>query len=257
MNIIIPMAGEGRRFRGIGDKPFIPVTNLRLGIKIPMVASAISDLPRTPEDKLILIGRGPEKKIAQFSTYLAYDKYIEIEKVTQGQAESCLLAMENISGEESLLISNCDHGMSFDQESWQKLILSSDVVVYTFKNHDEALRRPESYGWVLLDRMNNPIDVLVKEKPSVDHGQEAQVIIGTFWFKKARYFYEYVQIMMKNNDRRNNEFYVDQVMKYILQSGLKFKVFEVDQFHCWGTPLELEQYEKTVSYWRDFFARRS
>ena len=105
--------------------------------------------------------------------------------------------------------------------------------------------------------MKNIIDVMVKEKPVIDLDHECQLIIGTFWFKKAKYFYESVRMMMESNDRRNNEFYVDQVMKYILQSGLRLKVLEVDQFHCWGTPRELEQYEKTVSYWREFLEKRS
>lgn len=256
MNIIIPMAGEGRRFQGLGNKPFIPVTNLRLGLRIPMVASAISDLPRKLEDKLILVGSVPENKIAELSAYFSYDKYIQVEAVTEGQAASCLLAMKDISMNESLLISNCDHGMSFDQEAWLKSISLSDVVVFTAKSHDEALRRPEAYGWVLLDKMKNPIDVVVKKKPAIEQDHEAQVIIGTFWFKKASYFQESARMMMENNDRRNNEFYVDQVMKYILESGLRLKVLEVDQFHCWGTPIELEQYEKVVSYWRDFLEKR-
>ena len=58
--------------------------------------------------------------------------------------------------------------------------------------------------------------------------------------------------MIKADDRINGEFYVDQVIKYVLKLGYKAKVFEIDRYIGWGTPEDYENYQKTFEYWRGF-----
>ena len=48
--------------------------------------------------------------------------------------------------------------------------------------------------------------------------------------------------MIKNNERINNEFYVDKCIDNLIEIGKKVYAFEVEEFHCWGTPEELKTY---------------
>ena len=49
--------------------------------------------------------------------------------------------------------------------------------------------------------------------------------------------------------RTNNEFYVDDVINQNIKDGLNVKVFEVENYICWGTPDDYETYQ----YWQNFF----
>jgi hypothetical protein len=53
----------------------------------------------------------------------------------------------------------------------------------------------------------------------------------------------------KENIRSNNEFYVDDVLNQNIKTGLNVKVFQVENYICWGTPDDYETY----SYWQRFF----
>ena len=61
--------------------------------------------------------------------------------------------------------------------------------------------------------------------------------------------------MIAENDRINNEFYVDEAVKHALELGYRAKVFEVDRYIGWGTPKDYEDYQATFEYWHGFAAR--
>jgi hypothetical protein len=75
------------------------------------------------------------------------------------------------------------------------------------------------------------------------------VVVGTFYFKKAKTFFEAARAMIEKGIRVNGEFYVDTVINEVIASGAKVKAFEVDRYLCWGTPDEL----MTYTYWQRFF----
>jgi len=258
MNILIPMAGAGSRFAQVGykeHKPVILVTERRSGKKIPMVVAATQDLPESATSKIIYVDRdfhkkdGVEEKIKEFFPSV---EFITINELTQGQASTCLLAKAHINNAQELLIAGCDNGIVFDEAKFAEAKKSADVLIFTFRNNEAVLENPKGYGWVDADESGVVKGVSVKvpisENPVKDHA-----IVSAFWFKQGQYFVKSAEEMIVQNDRINDEFYADQVMKYCLQKGLKVKVFEVDKYLCWGTPAEYENYEKTINYWRGFY----
>jgi hypothetical protein len=58
--------------------------------------------------------------------------------------------------------------------------------------------------------------------------------------------------MIQKGDRINNEFYVDLAIKYAINLGYKVKVFEITRYLGWGTPEDYENYENTITYWKNF-----
>ena len=104
------------------------------------------------------------------------------------------------------------------------------------------------YGWVKTDLKNNAIEVSVKI-PISTNPYEDHAIVGTFWFKKVEYYKIGLQNLLKKKITVNNEYYIDSLMGELIKMGLRVKVFEVNNYICWGTP---DDY-KTFNYWQSFF----
>lgn len=80
-------------------------------------------------------------------------------------------------------------------------------------------------------------------------------MVATFWFKRGSIFVEAAKKMIEENDRINGEFYVDEVIKHILELGYNAEVFEIERYIGWGTPEDYEIYQKTFEYWSGFYER--
>jgi bifunctional N-acetylglucosamine-1-phosphate-uridyltransferase/glucosamine-1-phosphate-acetyltransferase GlmU-like protein len=255
------MAGEGKRFIDGGykiNKPAIPTIDRKSGKEFPMVVCAVMDLPDVEYDgnNITFIERifhkndGVEQKIKQY-----YEKanFIVIKNLTEGQATTCLFAKNIINNNEELLIAGCDNGMIYDKEKFEQLKSEADMLVFTYRNNESVLDNPNAYGWVIINENNNITDVSVKKSIS-DTPKNDHAIVATFWFKKGSVFVEAAEKMISENDRINNEFYVDQVIKHVLKLGYSAKVFEIDKYICWGTPKDYENYMNTIKYWKEFLS---
>tara|TARA_Y100001980_G_C14522212_1_gene297560 strand:- start:541 stop:1293 length:753 start_codon:yes stop_codon:yes gene_type:complete len=239
---LIPMAGNGQRFLDEGYKIPKPLIEIR---EIPMVIHSAQSLP--PADKWIFICRqyhlskfGIDKVI---KNYYPNSVIISIDKATEGQASTCLLAKDYINDNDSLVIGACDNSIEYDIEKYNSLSKNVDALIFTFKNNESASNNPEMYGWVDVDRNLNAKRVSCKapisKNPINDHA-----IVGTFFFKEAAYFFQNTKQIISSNLRINNEFYIDSVMDECLRSGLKISALETSEYNCWGTPHDLEKYLK-------------
>ena len=62
--------------------------------------------------------------------------------------------------------------------------------------------------------------------------------------------------MIDNNDRINNEYYVDQAIKHMLELGYKGVVFPVNRFLNYGTPEDYELYTELINHFSGFCASK-
>lgn len=246
---LVPLAGEGSRYKKAGystPKPLIEVQG------VPMIVAAASTLPEAGSNVFLcrkehINSYGIDKILKR---HFSNTTIVTVEKLTEGQASTCLLAKSYIDPESELTIGACDNGMEWDYMKFKKLMNSTgtDVIIWTFRNYPPVKLRPEMYGWVEVDKKGFAESVSVKipisDKPMNDHA-----VIGTFSFKKAQCFFDYTEQMIKQNRRINNEFYIDELMNVMIEADLNVKVFEVDTYLGWGTPNEL----KTFNYWSDYF----
>ena len=253
------MAGEGKRFADEGykfSKPAIPTIDRRTGEEKPMVACAVLDLPGVEKDgaNVIFVDRdfhktdGVEKAIlGEFPQA----QFITIDHLTEGQACTCLLAKEQINNDDELLIAGCDNGMVYNEEKFEKARRECDCLVFTYRNNEVVLANPNAYGWMIIDENNNVIGTSIKKAIS-DNPMNDHAVVATFWFRQGGIFVDAAEKMIAENDRINNEFYVDQVAKHVLDLGYTVKVFEIDRYIGWGTPKDYENYTQTIRYWQKF-----
>jgi hypothetical protein len=150
----------------------------------------------------------------------------------------------------SLLIAATDNGMIYDKEKYQKLIESEnvDAIIFTFRHHVSSKNNPQMYGWVNIDGNDNALGVSVKV-PVSDNPYNDHAIVGTFYFKKVTYFNQAIQKLLDKDIKVNGEYYVDSLMGELIGLGLNVKIFEIEDYICWGTP---DDYE-TFVYWQSFF----
>lgn len=250
---LIPMAGAGERFsrEGYADpKPLIPI-----GGK-PMVEQSLKTLPaaqnwicavrtehlENPSLEPALKGKSRKLQI------------IRVDRLTEGQASTCLLARDQIDPEEPLLIAPCDAAMIYDEERYASLTSSQDVdcLVWTFRNHPHANRNPKQYGWAGANA-EGKIERVTCKSPLSETPQRDPGIIGTFWFRKARFFLEAADELIRQNRRVNNEFYVDTAIEVLVEQGRSAFIFDVKHYICFGTPDDVRTYQ----YWERYFRQAS
>ncbi len=248
--LLMPMVGHGSRFKDQGYrniKPLISVSGK------PMYTQAEFTLPQMEKKCFVL-----RKNMVDYGNLNAHvidnqsnTGLVTTETMTDGQASSCMLAERHIENESTLLISACDHGITYDEEKYLTLLNDKniDVIVWSVRGYANAVRNPHMYGWIKTKGDDsNQIDSVSVKKP-LDNPSEDPIIIGTFTFKRGRIFKESAEKLFSSGERINGEFYVDSCINYAIQCGYNCVVFEVDTFMCWGTPNDLKCFE----YWQNCF----
>jgi len=251
--LILPMAGKGSRFAKEGyllPKPLLDVDGKS------MIIQAVNCLPECDENTFICLS----DHIDKFNIYdtikqnYSNAKIVGIDDTTDGQACTCEIGIlvNNIDLEKPILISACDNGVYYDTKKYEEMVNdeSIDVIVWSFRNNQSSKTNPNAYAWLDVDDEGFVKHVSCKnfiyDDPLTTHA-----IIGTMFFRLGRFFYDGLLKNYEENIKTNGEFYVDDVLNQNIKDGLKIKVFEVENYICWGTPNDY----KTYNYWLDHFTK--
>ena len=255
--LILPMAGAGSRFSKKGyklSKPLLDVNGK------PMIIQAVNCLPETTSKVFICL-------IEHLKTYslksILEKEYNNchiygIDNVTEGQGCTTEIGIKQskLDMESSILISACDNGVYYNRLKYQSLLNdeTNDIIIWTFRNNPTSKNNPNMYSWLETDENDCITQVSCKKFIEGKHDlKTSHVIIGTMFFRKAKYFIDGLNMNYNENIRSNGEFYVDDVINQNIKMGLNVKVFEVDNYICWGTPDDYETY----LYWQRFFNKCS
>jgi NDP-sugar pyrophosphorylase family protein len=251
--LILPMAGKGSRFSEKGyklPKPLLDVDGEK------MIVKAVNCLPKSENNVFICLDEhlknfDLEKILSQFPNF----KIKSINTTTEGQACTCEIGINefNLDLENPILISACDNGVYYNVDEYIKLLNddSNDIIVWSFRNNQTSKINPNMYAWLEVDEDNLIKHVSCKNFIYQDP-LKTHAIIGTMFFRKAKYFIDGLKSNYESNIRTNGEFYVDDVLNQNIRSGLKVKVFEVENYICWGTPDDYQTY----NYWKDYFSNK-
>lgn len=228
MNIIIPMAGEGRRFKEAGykeDKPFINIDGKA------MIRRVVDNLPIKEGDRLIIIcRRGQEGKLRGLGA-----EVIPILDPTEGAACTVLLAERFINTRDELLIANSDQIVEYNLENWHAVRrLARPVaegIVWLFKSdgHPKWSYAKVNYEGTITE---------VAEKDPISEWATC----GLYYWSSGHSFVRYAEQMIDNDTKVNGEFYTCPVYNEALKIGKSVLPFFVDRMHGLGTPEDLENY---------------
>ena len=243
MTNLITLAGEGSRFRDKGvllPKPMVEVDGT------PMIIKSVSCLPIA--EKNVFVCR--EEHLCDYkldkllSDNFSNCEFVVVKETTEGQACTAEygINMSSINSDDPILISCCDYGLDWNQEKFNKIKDESDVVVWATTKNEAFSRNPSSYSWLEID--NNNVKKTHVKQSFFDDPYNNHAIVGPFYFAKSRYFVESLNTIYQHNIRSNNEFYIDNIFN--TAKNLTIKAFTVDDYHCWGTPEDLKNYEDNL-----------
>lgn len=235
INIVIPMAGAGSRFKVAGydlPKPFIDV-NERMMIEHVLDGIRIPNAVYT-----LIIQQEFQKNHADRLAYLS-DKYgvnfVTVRQLTQGAACTALAAHEIINNDDMVIFADSDN--FFDNKAFKCFI--DDAVA---RNLDGSLltfnTTRDCFSFVELGKDGYAVRTREKE-PISNHA-----ITGVYLFRRGRDFVRHAIDMMIYGDRAKNEFYMSNVYNWAIMSGLKIGCFDIKEadWACVGTPQQLQEY---------------
>ena len=235
INLLIPAAGESKRFRDEEYKK----SKIYLDINgLSMIQSIINSFKNQTSTKVLI----QEKDFLEKEFNQEKESIIKISKITEGQAHSALKLIEEIDNKKPLLIHSSDCILD---KNTKINIESYDIVVFTKSQYRRAFENYENYGWV--NSKNGEIKSLsIKASPE---SKNSNVIIGTFLFKNKETYQKLFTETKKH--KTTGEIHIDHLVETALKQDLKVKEISSTKSIMLGIPLEykLFNYMKNVYYY--------
>jgi glucose-1-phosphate thymidylyltransferase len=220
MNIIIPMAGMGKRMRPhtlTTAKPLLPVAGK------PIVQRLVEDIVATCNetiDEIAFIigpafGKEVEQHLCSVAETLGAKGKICYQAEPLGTAHAILCAAESLKGNVFIAFADTLFKASFSID------VNKDAIVWTQKIED-----PTAFGVVKLNA-NNEIEAFV-EKPKEFVSDLA--IIGVYYFKNGEGLKAELQRLIDLDIKQKGEYQITDAMEHMLKNGVKFYTDQVNEW---------------------------
>ena len=230
--IIVPMAGNGSRFKSVGypqPKPMIPFLGKT------MIEHVLAEF--TFDARYIFIVQQAhidEFQIDQLVTSIIPDaKVISVNGVTDGAARSVLLAQKYIDNKFPLIVINSDNIIRWNNEKFNEILKDANIdgAIFTFSPNDDSSK------WSFVTTKDGLI-TKVAEKERISDTATA----GLYFWSTGESFVRAASEMINLDIRTNNEFYLAPVFNQNIGYGQRIVPFEVDEMWGVGTPEDLQIY---------------
>jgi glucose-1-phosphate thymidylyltransferase len=220
MNIIIPMAGMGKRMRPhtlTTAKPLIPVAGK------PIVQRLVEDILSTSNEQVeeiaFVIGPGFGKEVedhlCQVAESLGARPKICYQETPLGTAHAILCAADTLKGNVFIAFADTLFKATF------RIDTAKDAIVWTQKVDD-----PSAFGVVKLNDAQE-IEAFV-EKPKDFVSDLA--IIGVYYFRDGERLKQELQRLIDEDIRLKGEYQITDAMDHMLKNGVKFYTDQVEEW---------------------------
>ena len=246
INIVVPMAGLGSRFRNAGietPKPLIEVEGRKI------VEHAISSLDM-PGNYIFITRKYSNKDYNDILTKTLKDLIpdcieIQIDREQYGAADACLYAEKYIDNNDPLIITNCDQLLRWNAQEFLDKVYSNDPggAISIFKSTDDK----NSFAIIQDERV---VELAEKKVISDD------ALMGIHYWKHGKDFVssakklltEYKTIGLK-------ECYISNTYNYLIEDGMYIMPFYMkkNSFIPLGTPEDVEIYRAKI---KEFYTEK-
>jgi glucose-1-phosphate thymidylyltransferase len=224
MNLIIPMAGKGKRMRPhtlTTPKPLIPIAGKPIVVRLVEEVRATCATPiRTIGFVVSELETDTQVELTQLAQSMGAQAIFYEQHETQGTAHAVLCAAALLQGPVIVAFSDtlfkCDFTLNMHQES----------VIWVKKVQD-----PSAFGVVKLDAQNMVIDFV--EKPTSFVSDLA--IIGIYYFREGAQLGQALQRLVDQGVRRDGEYQLTAALETMNQAGVRFATQEVEEWLDCGT----------------------
>ena len=238
---VIPMAGKGQRFKdqGILKPKFLIKTKGRTLFEwsvrsLPLdIASKAIFVCLDEHEKKYDVKNFIKKNMEKIFPSLSYE-IILLDKTTDGQVETVLYAKEHINNDSTLVIYNIDTYFESTRLKSKLLTIKNtniDGLLGAINSHDSKL------SFIELD---SEFVKRTKEKEAISNIAST----GLYVFTRGKDFVNAAELMLSNNSKTNNEYYVSELYNILIKQGKKFVIDLADDFSLLGTPEDIENFER-------------
>ena len=219
MNLIIPMAGKGKRLRPhtlTTPKPLIPIAGK------PIVQRLLEDISKVTPEKIEKIGfvvgdfgEEVEKDLLEIAKAVGAEGYIFEQEVALGTAHAVHCAREILTGKCIVAFADTLFKASFT------LNTNDDGIIWVKQVAD-----PSAYGVVNVNEAGVISEFVEKpEKPVSD-----LAIIGIYYFKDGDALRVQLDHIIDHNIMAGGEYQLTTALENLKQSGTKFTPGEVNDW---------------------------
>jgi NDP-sugar pyrophosphorylase family protein len=239
LNIVIPMAGRGMRFRDAGyelPKPLVPVH------ESPMIELVIDNVrPHRPHRFIFLVLADHVREYGlgeRLHRWAPGAGIVTVPDVTEGAACTVLTARHLIDNDDALMIANSDQWIDAAIDEYLHAMDASkaDGFIMTMKAHDPK--------WSYVELDDNRTVRHVVEKVVVSD----EATVGIYAYRTGAMFVRAATRMIEKNLRVNGEFYVAPTYNELISDGAHVGIFSVGSvgagMHGLGTPADLEGFRR-------------
>lgn len=220
MNIIIPMAGLGKRMRPhtlTVPKPLLPIAGK------PIVHRLVEDIAKVCPEKIEKIGfiihpsfgREVEESLKEIARQVGGEGKIYYQEKAMGISHALLFAKELFTGKVVVAFADTLFKADF------KLDTSKDGIIWVQRVSD-----PSQFGVVKLNEEGQIIDLV--EKPSTFVSDLA--IIGIYFFKDGAGLANEMQYLIDNDIKDKGEYQFTSALQGLNRKGAKLVPGEVKEW---------------------------
>jgi len=235
MNVLIPMAGAGKRFEEVGytfPKPLIDVSGK------PMIQFVVENLNIEAKHVFVVQKEHYEKYNLKHMLNLVSPncEVVQVEELTEGAACTTLLAEEYIDNDEPLLLANSDQYLDWNSNEFMYSMIADDIdggiLTFTATHPKWSFAKLDDSGFVERVAEKDPISDVAT--------------VGLYFWTRGSDYVKYAKQMIEKDIRTNNEFYVCPVYNEAIADGKKIKTYHIDRKQMWGlgTPEDLDTFTK-------------
>lgn len=254
VQIVIPMSGEGTRFKKAGYEKIKPLIEIDGRPIIDYVASLFEGA----RDFLFLC-RDEHVRTTDVLSVLERIKSEGRVKVVEGAKKGPVYAVsqafDEIDDSLPVLVSYCDFNQIWDFSDFVRYVNENqcDGAIPCYKGfHPHLLHEENFYASCRVDASNKVFEI--REKYSfTENKQDSPQSSGIYYFKSGRLMKKYFTHLMEAGEALNGEYYASLVYLKMIEDGLDIRVYDKLTHFCqWGTPQDFEEF----CYWKNVFSER-
>ncbi len=235
MNIIIPCAGLGERFKQDGYTMPKPLINV---LGEPLIFHVIKNIKTTSNDKIYIVYH-EDLDLYNFKYILLkefpYLNFIRLTFNTRGPVETVLCALNNIKDlYQQFLIVDCDTFYKDDIIGMIHERLSMDInyaALFYFKDTSND----NIFSFVTISE-GKVFEIKEKERISDN------ACTGAYFFDQGHLLKDYCELVLDQFKTSKGEFYFSNVYSLLIENQIGVTAIKTDSFHCLGTPQQLKEY---------------
>ena len=248
--LLIPMAGNGRRFQEANFKTIKPLITIGNQTILEKSLKHMTNFNK----KIIILKKNIYEKninINKIFKRFGLEKFLLNNNNTLGQSDTIYKIKDLVPKSKNILIHSCDYILKYSLCKNKNLFIHSDVIVFVYKLKSRIVKDYKSFAYCKVDEKKKRIfeikeKILISDKPFNDY-----MVVGTFWFKKMKLFLDMHEDAVKTKNMIAGEYYVANNINLLIHKGYKVSYLEVDNWINLGDFFDYKQY----IYYKNFFQK--